>query len=162
MRTKNQPLAYDTDIPGTRCGPEDGPWPRRYEILEDLDLWREMAAFAKPQSVMLDPSRGQRVDAINFQPCLKARTQDRYIVTQLDIHGRIWTLTGVFDGECSGWYHESAVALIVLQATLEMQPLSILHSIYPLLFEIFYAKRSRKNLFDLSPPHSSRNCYHDR
>ena len=114
MKKKNQPVAYDTDIPGTRCGPEDGPWPRRYEVLEELDMWREMAAFAKPQSVMLDPSRGQRVDAINFQPCLRARTQDRYIVTQLDIHGRIWTLTGVFDGECLAGIMILTVILMVL------------------------------------------------
>lgn len=114
MKKKNQPVAYDTDIPGTRCGPEDGPWPRRYEVLEELDMWREMAAFAKPQSVMLDPSRGQRVDAINFQPCLRARTQDRYIVTQLDIHGRIWTLTGVFDGECFTGIMILTVVLMVL------------------------------------------------
>jgi pyruvate dehydrogenase phosphatase len=47
---------------------------------------------------MLNPIRGWRADAINFQPCLTSRTQDRYIVQQLDIHGLTWTLTGVFDG----------------------------------------------------------------
>lgn len=97
--TASRHLAYDSDIPGTRCGPEDGPWPRAYQVLDEPDLWREMAAFAKPQSVLLDPIRGYRADAINFQPSLNTRTQDRYVVTQLDIHGRIWTLTGVFDGE---------------------------------------------------------------
>lgn len=91
-------LAYSSDIPGTRCGPEDGPWPRHYEVLEEAEMWRELSAFAKPQSVSLDPARGYRADAINFQPCLTSRTQDRYVVQNLDIHGRIWTLTGVFDG----------------------------------------------------------------
>jgi pyruvate dehydrogenase phosphatase len=90
--------AYDTDIPGTRCGPEDGPWPRQYQILNGPEIWREMSAFAKPQTVILGPTR--RADAINFQPCLSSRTQDRYVVQQLDIHGLTWTLTGVFDGPC--------------------------------------------------------------
>lgn len=99
LATSGFSLAYLDDIPGTRCGPEDGPWPRAYQVLDEPDIWREMAAFAKPQSVLLDPSRGWRADAINFQPCLGTRTQDRYVVTQLNIHGRMWTLTGVFDGQ---------------------------------------------------------------
>jgi pyruvate dehydrogenase phosphatase len=93
--------AYHSDIPGTRCGPEDGPWPRSYLVLNESDIWREMSAFAKPQSMIFDPTQGWRADAINFQPCLTTRTQDRYVVQQLDIHGRTWTLTGVFDGPCS-------------------------------------------------------------
>lgn len=92
-------LAELSDIPGTRCGPEDGPWPRSYQLLEEPDIWREMSAFAKPQSVILDPKQGYRADAINFQPCLNTRTQDRYVVQQLQVHGRTWTLTGVFDGK---------------------------------------------------------------
>lgn len=91
-------LAYSSDIPGTRCGPEDGPWPRPYTFLEEPELWRELAALAKPQSAVLDPKRGWRADAVNFQPSHTTRTQDRYVVQQLDIHGHIWTLTGVFDG----------------------------------------------------------------
>lgn len=91
-------LAYDSDIPGTRCGPEDGPWPRSYQVLHEPDIWREMSAFAKPQSVVLDPVRGLWADAINFQPCLTSRTQDRYVIQRLDVHGLTWTLTGVFDG----------------------------------------------------------------
>jgi pyruvate dehydrogenase phosphatase len=93
-------LAYDSDIPGTRCGPEDGPWPRPYRVLNEPNLWRELITFARPQSVIFDSVRGRRADAINFQPCLTTRTQDRYVVQQLDIHGRMWTLTGVFDGPC--------------------------------------------------------------
>jgi pyruvate dehydrogenase phosphatase len=91
-------LAYLHDIPGSRCGPEDGPWPRSYQVLEDQDVWRELALLAKPQSVRLESPRGLRADSINFQPCPRTRTQDRYVVQQLNIHGRLWTLTGVFDG----------------------------------------------------------------
>lgn len=91
-------LAYSSDIPGTRCGPEDGPWPRSYQVLDKANIWRELSAFAKPQSLILDPIRGRRADAINFQPCLNTRTQDRHVMQLLEVHGRTWTLTGVFDG----------------------------------------------------------------
>jgi len=91
-------LAYLHDIPGSRCGPEDGPWPRSYQVLEDQDVWRELSFLAKPQSVRLNAPRGSRADSLNFQPCPRTRTQDRYVVQQLNIHGRLWTLTGVFDG----------------------------------------------------------------
>ncbi|RDB19349.1 [Pyruvate dehydrogenase [acetyl-transferring]]-phosphatase 1, mitochondrial [Hypsizygus marmoreus] len=90
--------AYAEDIPGSRCGPEDGPWPRPYQVLAEAELWRELRVLAKPQSMVLDAKRGWRADSINFQPSPTTKTQDRYIVTQLDIHGRLWTLTGVFDG----------------------------------------------------------------
>lgn len=94
-------LAYSSDIPGTRCGPEDGPWPRAYTVLNEPELWRELSALAKPQTVILDRKRGWRADAVNFQPSPTTRTQDRYVVQQLDIFGRTWTLTGVFDGSFS-------------------------------------------------------------
>jgi len=90
--------AYSDDIPGSRCGPEDGPWPRSYEVLEEPEIWKELSILAKPQSVQFDASLNWRVDSINFQPCPGSRTQDRYVVQQLNIHGRMWTLTGVFDG----------------------------------------------------------------
>ena len=89
-------LAYPADIPGSRCGPEDGPWPRSYQILNGPDLWRELVLLAKPQSFTLDASH--RADSVNFQPCPRARTQDRYVVRQLNVRGRCWTLAGVFDG----------------------------------------------------------------
>lgn len=91
--------AYSEDIPGSRCGPEDGPWPRSYQVLDEAELWRELRILAKPQSVLLDQRRGWKADTINFQPSPTTKTQDRYVVTQLDVHGRKWTLTGVFDGE---------------------------------------------------------------
>ncbi|TFK64337.1 protein serine/threonine phosphatase 2C [Pluteus cervinus] len=96
--------AYSEDIPGSRCGPEDGPWPRAYQVLEENELWKELNIMARPQTRSLETSatssneRGWRADMINFQPSPTTRTQDRYIVTTLDLHGQKWTLTGVFDG----------------------------------------------------------------
>ncbi|KAG6909587.1 hypothetical protein DXG01_016626 [Tephrocybe rancida] len=90
--------AYSEDIPGSRCGPEDGPWPRSYQVLTETDVWRELRTLAKPQTTVFDSRKGWRADSINFQPSPTTKTQDRYIVTQLDILGRMWSLTGVFDG----------------------------------------------------------------
>jgi len=91
-------LAYLHDIPGSRCDPEDG-WPKAYQILPDVrHIWSELTATARPHSVQLDRGQGLKADSLNFQPCPGTRTQDRYVVQQLDIHGRTWTLTGVFDG----------------------------------------------------------------
>jgi pyruvate dehydrogenase phosphatase len=37
---------------------------------------------------------------------MRARTQDRYVVTQLEVHGRNWLFSGVFDGDYSlPWPH---------------------------------------------------------
>jgi len=92
-------LAYLHDIPGTRVGPEDGPWPRSYQVLDDSEIWKELSALARPQSWSFRTSgEVKRVDSLNFQPCPRTRTQDRYVVKQLDIHGKMWTLTAVFDG----------------------------------------------------------------
>ncbi|KAF8894823.1 phosphatase 2C-like domain-containing protein [Infundibulicybe gibba] len=90
--------AYSEDIPGSRCGPDDGPWPRSYQVLDEQEIWRELGILAKPQTCQFDAARGWRADSINFQPSPTTKTQDRYVVTQLDIHGHMWTLTGVFDG----------------------------------------------------------------
>lgn len=90
--------AYSEDIPGSRCGPEDGPWPRSYKVLNEKDLWRELRVLAKPQSLKLDPEGKYKADSINFQPSPATKTQDRYVVTQLEVHGRLWAFTGVFDG----------------------------------------------------------------
>ncbi|KAG6811213.1 hypothetical protein H0H92_008508 [Tricholoma furcatifolium] len=90
--------AYSEDIPGSRCGPEDGPWPRSYQVLTEPDLWRELKALAKPQRTVFDERRGWKADSVNFQPSPTTKTQDRYVVTQLEILGQLWTLTGVFDG----------------------------------------------------------------
>jgi len=91
--------AYSEDIPGSRCGPEDGPWPRSYQVLEEPEVWRELRILAKPNGLRLDAEGRYRADSINFQPSPTTKTQDRYVVTQLEVRGRLWTLTGVFDGE---------------------------------------------------------------
>lgn len=91
-------LAYLEDIPGSRCGPEDGPWPRSYQVLSEKDVWRELRILAKPQSTQFDPEGRYKADSINFQPSPTTKTQDRYVVTQLEVHGRRWSFTGVFDG----------------------------------------------------------------
>lgn len=54
--------------------------------------------LARPQSKVFSAEKGLRVDSVNFQPCPRARTQDRYAVKELDVYGRKWSLTGVFDG----------------------------------------------------------------
>ncbi|KAF9009558.1 phosphatase 2C-like domain-containing protein [Cyathus striatus] len=97
-RASSYDWAYADDIPGSRCGPEDGPWPRSYQVLKEDELWTELKFLAKPQTFTFDKHRGWKADAVNFQPSPKAKTQDRYVVTQLEIYGRMWTLTGVFDG----------------------------------------------------------------
>ncbi|KIY48191.1 protein serine/threonine phosphatase 2C [Fistulina hepatica ATCC 64428] len=88
--------AYPQDIPGNRLPPEDTQWPRPYHLLDDKNIWRELRLLAKPQSKMFES--GIHVDSVNFQPAPGSRTQDRYVVKQIDVHGRSWTFTGVFDG----------------------------------------------------------------
>lgn len=90
--------AWSEDTPGSRCGPEDGPWPRQYQVLSEKDVCRELKELAKPQSLIFDQEKGYRADSINFQPSPKTRTQDRYVVTEINIRGQTWNLTGVFDG----------------------------------------------------------------
>lgn len=58
--------------------------------------------LARPQSKVFSAEKGLRVDSVNFQPCPRARTQDRYAVKELDVYGRKWSLTGVFDGASRG------------------------------------------------------------
>ena len=95
-------LAYAEDVPGNRIGPDDAPWPLPYQLLEEKDIWNELRQLAKPQSATLESAGGLRADSVNFQPAPSARTQDRYAVKQLRVHGRTWTLTGVFDGALRG------------------------------------------------------------
>ncbi|TEB31399.1 protein serine/threonine phosphatase 2C [Coprinellus micaceus] len=164
-KAKRRGVVHLEDIPGSRVGPDDGPWPKEYEILEtEDDLWRELRSLARPHRAVFvnyeshrsrsrSHSRGNRsrshgrsaerrevgelpgepltpvqespvvdsavptspvaaveetptvelprvnvVDSVNFQPCKTLKTQDRYVVTQLEVHGEMWTLTGVFDG----------------------------------------------------------------
>lgn len=98
MQRASYNWAYSEDIPGSRCGPDDGPWPRAYKVLSEPDIWRELRVQARPQTIQFDAKHGWRADSINFQPSPSTRTQDRYVLKQLQIHGRLWSLTGVFDG----------------------------------------------------------------
>ncbi|KAF9036833.1 phosphatase 2C-like domain-containing protein [Panaeolus papilionaceus] len=97
-RASSYNWAYSEDIPGSRCGPEDGPWPRSYQVLDEQELWRELRILARPQSMQFDAEGKYKADSINFQPSPTTKTQDRYVVTQLEVHGRLWAFTGVFDG----------------------------------------------------------------
>ncbi|KAJ7885369.1 phosphatase 2C-like domain-containing protein [Mycena leptocephala] len=90
--------AYPDDIPGSRCTPEDGPWPRAFFLLDEAEIWEEFERLADPSSVLFSAEKGWRADGVNFQPSPMASTQDRYVLRQLNVHGRLWTLTGVFDG----------------------------------------------------------------
>ncbi|KAJ8507038.1 hypothetical protein ONZ45_g10553 [Pleurotus djamor] len=88
--------AFADDIPGSRCDAEDGPWPKAYQVLDEPELWKELSSLAKPQTLYFEG--GFRADSLNFQPCPRTRTQDRYVAKELEIHGKKWAFTGVFDG----------------------------------------------------------------
>ncbi|KAJ6500713.1 phosphatase 2C-like domain-containing protein [Mycena sanguinolenta] len=91
--------AYPEDIPGSRCTPEDsGPWPRAFVLLDEAEIWEEFQRIADPSSILFSAENGWRADGVNFQPSPMASTQDRYVLRQLNIHGQLWALTGVFDG----------------------------------------------------------------
>jgi pyruvate dehydrogenase phosphatase len=89
-------LAYHTEIPGSRCDLDDGPWPRQFQLLSEPEVSKELKFLAKPHSFTVGGH--YRVHGINFQPCSKYRTQDRYVIKELDVHGKKWGFTGVFDG----------------------------------------------------------------
>ncbi|XP_006458642.1 hypothetical protein AGABI2DRAFT_200439 [Agaricus bisporus var. bisporus H97] len=120
--------AYPDDIPGSRCGPEDGPWPRQYRVLSENEVWRELKELAKPHSVVFNNDRGFRADSINFQPSPKTKTQDRHVVTEINIRGQKWNLTGVFDGHLGDVtvehvsYHLPIIVEEFLQGALEQNP----------------------------------------
>ena len=97
--SSSQVVWYD-EIPGSICGPEDGPWPRPFTNLDAPEAWNRLSDSSNPESLDYGTGgRRWRADALNFQPCRGAKSQDRYAMQQLDIRGRIWTLTAVFDGE---------------------------------------------------------------
>ncbi|KAF9228818.1 protein serine/threonine phosphatase 2C [Gyrodon lividus] len=96
-----QPSASQTwydDIPGSICGPEDGPWPRSFTSLGATEAWKKLSQASDHQSMRYAASGTRRADAVNFQPFPGARSQDRYTMQRLDIGGRMWTFTAVFDG----------------------------------------------------------------
>lgn len=89
---------YD-DIPGSICGPEDGPWPRSFTPLGTSEAWAKLAQTSDPQTMSYG-TRGQwSAHAVNFQPFPGTGSQDRYAMQRLNIGGRTWVFTAVFDGE---------------------------------------------------------------
>ncbi|KAH7911900.1 phosphatase 2C-like domain-containing protein [Hygrophoropsis aurantiaca] len=92
-------LAGYGEIPGSRCGPEDGPWPRPFQLLDRAEAWQALEATADLRSAIFGGATRQwRADGLNFQPFSGTPTQDRYVIKQLNVQGRLWTLTAVFDG----------------------------------------------------------------
>ncbi|KAH8830262.1 phosphatase 2C-like domain-containing protein [Flagelloscypha sp. PMI_526] len=87
--------AFPEDIPGLRV-PDEVDWPKRYRSLKGRDLWEHLRYLAMPQAKNL--LNGQSAHTLNFQPSPDTRTQDRYVVKELNVHGSIWTFSGVFDG----------------------------------------------------------------
>jgi pyruvate dehydrogenase phosphatase len=85
------------DIPGSLCSPTDS-WPRPFRNLSYAGAWERLATASNLHSVQFDPSGRWRADALNFQPCVETPSQDRYAIQQINIQGRIWTLSAVFDG----------------------------------------------------------------
>ncbi|OJA08244.1 hypothetical protein AZE42_09019 [Rhizopogon vesiculosus] len=85
------------DIPGSLCSPADG-WPRPFRDLKYDAAWERLAAASNLHSVQFDASGRWRADALNFQPCVRTPSQDRYAIQQINIQGRVWTLSAVFDG----------------------------------------------------------------
>ncbi|KAF8471622.1 protein serine/threonine phosphatase 2C [Russula ochroleuca] len=78
--------------------PDDSPLRCAFVPLSENDLVRRLTALAKPERTVFDATRGHLADAVAFQPCVRYNSQDRFTVRQLDVHGKKWTFTGVFDG----------------------------------------------------------------
>ncbi|KIJ63334.1 hypothetical protein HYDPIDRAFT_92836 [Hydnomerulius pinastri MD-312] len=91
-------LAWYDEIPGSICGPEDGPWPRTFRNLGLAETWKKLSLVSDPQSLHYGPGGRWRADSLNFQPFPGGGSQDRYAMQRLNINGRMWTLTAVFDG----------------------------------------------------------------
>ncbi|KAF8839869.1 protein serine/threonine phosphatase 2C [Paxillus ammoniavirescens] len=90
--------AWHDDIPGSICGPEDGPWPRSFTNLGATEAWNKLSQTVDHQSMRYGAGERWCASAVNFQPFPGARSQDRYAMQRLDIGGRMWTFSAVFDG----------------------------------------------------------------
>lgn len=90
----------EENIPTERITPERTDEPP-YTLLEESDVWRELRMLARPHSAALGPDEKFKADSVNFQPAPSSKTQDRYVVTELEVNGRLWAFTGVFDGKGS-------------------------------------------------------------
>ena len=78
--------------------PEDSPLRCTFEPLSEHDVAQRLETLAKPERTIFDAARGHLADAIAFQPCTRYKSQDRFVVRQIDVHGRKWSFTAVFDG----------------------------------------------------------------
>jgi pyruvate dehydrogenase phosphatase len=78
--------------------PDDSPLRCAFVPLSEHDLTQRLAALAKPERTVFDAARGHLADAVAFQPCARYNSQDRFVVRQIEVHGKKWTFTGVFDG----------------------------------------------------------------
>ena len=136
-------LAYHVEIPGSRVGPDDGPWPRPYRILAETELTRELELTAKPLTFPL--CSRYSAHGVNFQPCHLYSTQDRYTVKQLNVHGRVWTFTGVFDGTCPLPPNRSAQLTPLSLLKGHLGDLTVEHTAYHLPIIV-------KELLSRSPP----------
>jgi pyruvate dehydrogenase phosphatase len=90
-------LAYANDLPGSRVDPDDDIWPCAYELLDEQELLRELHAVGRAETASMHAGQ-VKADTINFQPCVRTRSQDRAVVRELDVGGRRWIMMGVFDG----------------------------------------------------------------
>ncbi|KAF7971219.1 hypothetical protein HWV62_21624 [Athelia sp. TMB] len=70
----------------------DGAGPWAYRKLAGSELTKELSQAANAQSIL-------GADIISLQPCTTSRSQDRFIVTHLNVPGGSWSFSGVFDGK---------------------------------------------------------------
>jgi hypothetical protein len=108
--------------------PDDTPLRCAFVPLSEHELSQRLAFLANPNRTVFDAARGHLADIIAFQPCLRYKSQDRFVAQQLDIHGQKWTFTGVFDGVLL-WRREKQRAcaddihfLVVTKVTSETPP----------------------------------------
>lgn len=78
--------------------PDDSPLRCAFVSLSEHDVVQRLTALAKPERTVFNAARGLLADAVAFQPCAAYKSQDRFVVRQIDVHGMKWTFTGVFDG----------------------------------------------------------------
>lgn len=86
-----------------------GPW--AYRKLSGTELTKELTRLANAQSIhgadvvcklsLHQLSLECLYISSALQPCTISRSQDRFIVSQLDVPGGQWRFNGVFDGELS-------------------------------------------------------------
>lgn len=78
--------------------PDDSPLRCAFVPLSEHDVVQRLTALAKPERTTFNAARGHLADAVAFQPCTRYKSQDRFVMRQIEVHGMKWTFTGVFDG----------------------------------------------------------------